>query len=59
METKGVTFNLKKEDQKKLFDYAMSKNNFSGYVKDLIEQDMKKKAVIKNPPNSGGLRISL
>lgn len=59
MTTKGVTFNLNKEDQVKLHDYAMNKKNFSGYVKNLIAQDMKRAESLRNPPNSGGIRFSL
>lgn len=59
MVTKGVTFNQNKEDQVKLYKYAMDQTNFSGYVKKLIEQDMKRKKIIKNPPNSGGIIVSL
>jgi hypothetical protein len=57
MQTKGVTFNLAKEDQEKLLKYALKQKNFSGYIKGLIEADMNRK--VKNPPNSGGIRFSL
>ncbi|QFG05451.1 DNA binding protein [Bacillus phage 031MP004] len=68
MTTKGVTFNISKADQKKLYDFAMSTGNFSGYVKDLIRRDIatrerqkQKAAATKvNPPkNNGGVRFSL
>lgn len=57
MTTKGVTFNVSKEDQKKLLDYALSKDNFSGYVKSLIEKD--KAANESKKMNGGGIKISL
>lgn len=61
MVTKGVTFNQNKEDQVKLFNFAMEQDNFSGYVKKLIEQDMEAKKrrpqVIKQA--SGGIKFSL
>lgn len=61
MTTKGVTFNVSKDDQKAQYDFAMSKGNFSGYVKDLIKRDMEsqQRRQIKSPPNSGGIKFSL
>ncbi|QFG05715.1 DNA binding protein [Bacillus phage 035JT001] len=67
MTTKGVTFNVSKADQKKLYDFAMSTGNFSGYVKDLIRRDIatrerqqQRAATKANPPkNNGGVRFSL
>jgi hypothetical protein len=58
MTTKGVTFNLGKEDQVKLYQHGMKQKNFSGYVKRLIEADMNKRTV-KSPPNSGGIKFNL
>lgn len=58
MTTKGVTFNLNKEDQVKLYEFAMKQNNFSGYIKKLIEADMNRRTV-KTPPNSGGIKFNL
>lgn len=59
MTTKGVTFNMGKAEQKEEYDHAMKTGNFSGYVKDLIRRDINAQQRIKNPPNSGGIKISL
>ncbi|MDC3412504.1 hypothetical protein [Terrihalobacillus insolitus] len=40
LKTKGVSFNLLDQDQKELYDHAMKKSNFSGYVKRLMIRDM-------------------
>jgi hypothetical protein len=37
---KGVVFNISDPDQVKLFNHAMSRSNFSAYVKRLIQRDM-------------------
>ena len=58
MATKGVTFNMSKEDQKELLEYAMSKDNFSGYVKRLIQND-KAANEAKKISNKGGIKINL
>ena len=57
MITKGVTFNVSKADQKDLLDYVLAKNNFSGYIKRLIELD--KAANEKKKLNGGGIKINL
>jgi len=43
IKTKSVSFNLKDEWQKGLYDHASSKTNFSNYVKRLIDYDMRDK----------------
>jgi hypothetical protein len=60
--TKGVTFNLSDPDQLQLFKYAMQRQNFSGYVKRLIQrdfeqQDRKNPAVVKTA--NGGIKLDL
>jgi hypothetical protein len=40
IERKGVAFNVLDPDQRKLFDYAAHRSNFSAYVKRLIQRDM-------------------
>ncbi|WP_010099515.1 hypothetical protein [Ornithinibacillus scapharcae] len=40
LRTKGVAFNIADQQQKELYDYALSKSNFSGYIKGLIVRDM-------------------
>jgi len=37
---KGVSFNLSDIDQKKMYEHAMKRTNFSSYVKRLIQRDM-------------------
>lgn len=37
---KGVSFNLYDPDQKKMYDHAMKRSNFSAYVKRLIQRDI-------------------
>jgi hypothetical protein len=59
MKTKGVAFNLDDPDQKELFDWAMSRTNFSAYVKRLIQadRDQKKPPVIRS--TGGGIKIKI
>jgi hypothetical protein len=40
LKTKGVAFNVADHHQKELYEYALSKSNFSGYIKGLIVRDM-------------------
>lgn len=40
MHNQPVAFNLADPDQKKMFEHAMNRPNFSGYVKRLIQRDM-------------------
>ena len=40
LRTKGVAFNVADHHQKELYEYALSKSNFSGYIKGLIVRDM-------------------
>lgn len=40
MHNQPVSFNLADPDQKELFDHAMKRPNFSGYIKRLIQRDM-------------------
>ena len=61
MKTKGVAFNLEDPDQKELFDWAMSRTNFSAYVKRLIQtdRDAKKTPPVIRTSNSGGIKIKI
>lgn len=43
LKTKGVAFNLDDPDQNELYEWAMSRTNFSAYVKRLIQSDFEKK----------------
>lgn len=36
----GVVFNVDDPDQKKLWEHARKRPNFSGYIKRLIQRDM-------------------
>lgn len=47
MKTKGVAFNLDDPDQNEMFKYALSRPNFSSYIKRLIQRDMEKQIVPK------------
>lgn len=40
MKVRSVAFNLDDPDQKKMFDFASERTNFSAYVKRLIQRDM-------------------
>jgi hypothetical protein len=58
--TKGVTFNLADPDQLQLFNFAMQRANFSGYIKRLIQRDQESKekpAAVKT--TAGGIKIDL
>lgn len=56
---KSVSFNIKNEKDKEFLEF-INKMNFSGYVKDLIEQDLKRRksepVIISKTPN-GGIRV--
>lgn len=43
IKSKAVTFNMLDPDQKEMFDHAMQRKNFSGYVKRLIQRDLERK----------------
>lgn len=43
IKSKAVTFNVLDPDQKELFEHAMQRKNFSGYVKRLIQRDLERK----------------
>lgn len=47
---KSVAFNVKNPEEKDLWKHV-SRRNFSGYVKRLIAEDIKRKEAIKNPQN--------
>lgn len=73
MKTKGVAFNLDDPDQAELYEWAMSRTNFSAYMKRLIQADMatkkttgQKPAVAKQPGapliksgNGEGIKIKI
>lgn len=62
MKTKGVAFNLDDPDQKELFDWAMSRTNFSAYVKRLIQTDRDQKNPKPGPvirSNNGGIKFQV
>lgn len=40
LKAKGVSFNIKDDHQRELWEYSVSKSNFSSYVKGLILRDM-------------------
>lgn len=44
---KGVSFNLSDIDQRKLYEHAMKRTNFSSYVKRLIQRDMEGSSLSK------------
>jgi hypothetical protein len=47
---KSVAFNVKNPEEKDLWKHV-SRRNFSGYVKRLIAEDIKRKEAIKQPQN--------
>lgn len=58
MKNKPVSFNIENVDEKTLLDHANTQQNFSGYVKRLMWEDMKRKKpeIIHTP--SGGIKIT-
>lgn len=40
IKNRSVSFNLDDPDQKRMFEYANERTNFSAYVKRLIQRDM-------------------
>lgn len=65
MKTKGVAFNLDDPDQKELYEYAMTRTNFSAYVKRLIQSDRDRNQPKRTTGNSviqsnnGGIKIKI
>lgn len=60
--TKGVTFNKADPDQEKYLKHALSRPNFSGYVKRLIQRDYETEQKEKAPAYrsaGGGIKIDL
>lgn len=59
MKTKGVAFNMADPDQKDLYEWAMTRTNFSAYVKRLIQadRDTKKRTVINGPKDAQGVQV--
>lgn len=60
MKTKSVGFNIDDVQERQLFDYAVTKQNFSGYVKELIAADIqhKKPAVVKTTGEGVNIRFT-
>lgn len=56
MKTRGVTFNVEDPEQSQLYKYTLTKKNFSGYVKELIQKDRASKMTTNKP---GGIKITL
>jgi hypothetical protein len=56
---KAVSFNLDKKEEQIMWKY-ISKRNFSGFVKKLIQEDMKRKAAekIKEQPKVAPIHVS-
>lgn len=59
MKTKGVAFNMADPDQKDLYEWAMTRTNFSAYVKRLIQadRDIKKRTVMNGPKDAQGVQV--
>lgn len=59
MRTKSVGFNIDSAEELKIHDYAMSKPNFSRYIKELITADMnmKKPTVIRSEGKGINIKI--
>jgi hypothetical protein len=58
--TKGVTFNADDPDQKELLKHALSRKNFSGYIKRLIQRDYEKTEKPQTYKSAGGgMKIDL
>lgn len=51
---KPVAFNRNDVDQEKLLEYVMRVDNFSGYMKNLILEDMRRQAI-----QSTGIKIKI
>ncbi|WCK53815.1 hypothetical protein PP175_21230 [Aneurinibacillus sp. Ricciae_BoGa-3] len=58
MKNKPVSFNLENEEDRRLHEYAIRIKNFSGYIKQLMKEEMKKEKseVIRTP--GGGIKIT-
>lgn len=52
MKSKSVSFNIDDQKEKDLYTWSIAQNNFSGYVKNLIAADKKKK------PEVGGRKTT-
>jgi hypothetical protein len=49
MKTKSVGFNIEDQSEKDLLAWSDAKKNFSGYVKELIAADKKKRSISTQP----------
>jgi hypothetical protein len=59
MKNKPVSFNIENQMDKALLDYANTKSNFSGYIKKLMQEDMKRRAPVVTQNEQGGIKISI
>jgi hypothetical protein len=58
MKNKPVSFNLENEEDKKLHEYASKINNFSGHIKKLMKEEMKRGMPQVIHTSSGGIKIT-
>ena len=47
-----------KEKEKAIYDFIKSKRNYSDYIKDLVEADMKNKEITRKVSSSQNIQIS-
>lgn len=47
-----------KEKEKAIYDFIKSKRNYSDYIKDLVEADMKNKEIVRKIPSSNNIQIN-
>lgn len=58
MKNKPVSFNMENPIDQQLLEHVKELKNFSGYVKTLIVQDLRRKPDVKRTPG-GGIRFKV
>lgn len=59
MRNKPVSFNMENVTEKALLDHANTQQNFSGYVKRLMQEDMKRRQPAMIRTEGGGIKITV
>lgn len=57
MKNKPISFNLDNPKDQKLFEHVKEINNFSGYAKSLILDDLNKNSVVED--QTTGIKINI
>lgn len=47
-----------KKDEIHIYNYIRGKRNYSDYIKDLVEADMKNKEIVREVPSSNNIQVN-